>query len=160
MDLRLNSRCESRPVNHMSTISAKAADVQHDWYVVDAKDLVLGRLATRVATVLRGKHKVIFTPHVDTGDFVVVINAADVMLTGNKLNAKQYHDYTGYFGGLNSKSAREVLATNPERVIRDAVKGMLPKNKLGRQIIKKLKIYPGAEHPHAAQKPQSFPDYV
>lgn len=147
-------------MSHMSTISAKPADVQHDWYVVDAKDVVLGRLATRVATVLRGKHKPIFTPHVDTGDFVVVINAANVMLTGNKLDAKKYYDYTGYFGGMNSQTAREVLDSNAERVIRDAVKGMLPKNKLGRQIIKKLKVYPGAEHPHAAQKPQSFPDYV
>ncbi len=144
----------------MSTFSAKPADVQHDWYVVDAKDLVLGRLATRIATVLRGKHKAIFTPHIDTGDFVVVINAADVLLTGNKLDAKKYYNYTGYFGGLKSQTAREVLEADAERVIRDAVKGMLPKNKLGRQVIKKLKVYPGAEHPHAAQNPQSFPDYV
>ena len=144
----------------MSTYSAKPADVQHDWYVVDAKDMVLGRLATRIATVLRGKHKAIFTPHIDTGDFVVLINAAEVALTGNKLDAKKYYDYTGYFGGLNSKTAREVLDSDAERIIRDAVKGMLPKNKLGRQVIKKLKVYPGAEHPHAAQQPQSFPDYV
>jgi len=144
----------------MSTFSAKPADVQHEWYVVDAKDLVLGRLATRIATVLRGKHKAIFTPHIDTGDFVVVINAADVLLTGNKLDAKKYYNYTGYFGGLKSQTAREVLEADAERVIRDAVKGMLPKNKLGRQVIKKLKVYPGAEHPHAAQNPQSFPDYV
>ncbi len=144
----------------MSTYSAKPADVQHDWYVVDAKDVVLGRLATRIATVLRGKHKAIFTPHIDTGDFVVVINAANVLLTGNKMDAKLYYNYTGYFGGLKSKTAREVLESDAERLIRDAVKGMLPKNKLGRQVIKKLKVYPGAEHPHAAQQPQSFPDYV
>tara|TARA_B110000495_G_C22561621_1_gene338868 strand:- start:7 stop:360 length:354 start_codon:yes stop_codon:yes gene_type:complete len=117
-------------------------------------------MSTRIATVLRGKHKVIFTPHVDTGDYVVVINAASVKLTGNKMDAKQYHRYSGHFGGLKSKTAREVLETDPEHAIIHAVKGMLPKNRLGRQMITKLKVYPGAEHPHAAQNPKAFPANV
>jgi large subunit ribosomal protein L13 len=144
----------------MKTYSAKPADVQHEWFVVDAKDMVLGRLATRIATVLRGKHKVIFTPHVDTGDYVVVINAANVKLTGNKLDAKKYYRYSGYVGSLKSSTAREVLEKDPTRVLRQAVKGMLPKNKLGSELISKLKIYPGAEHPHAGQQPKPFPGHV
>jgi large subunit ribosomal protein L13 len=134
--------------------------VQHDWFVVDAADMVLGRLATRIATVLRGKHKVIFTPHVDTGDYVVVVNAAKVKLTGNKLDAKKYYRYSGFVGGLKTATAREVLEKDPERILRQAVKGMLPKNKLSSQLLTKLKIYPGAEHPHAGQQPQPFPGHV
>ncbi len=144
----------------MKTYSAKPADVVHEWYVVDAADMVVGRLATRIATVLRGKHKVIFTPHVDTGDYVVVINAANVKLTGNKLDAKKYRRYSGFIGGLKSSTAREVLEKDPTRVLRQAVKGMLPKNKLGSALISKLKIYPGAEHPHAGQQPKPFPGHV
>ena len=144
----------------MSTLSAKPSEVVHDWYVIDAQDVVLGRMATRIATVLRGKHKPIFTPHVDTGDFVIVINADKVRLTGNKLDDKQYYRYSGHFGGLKSKSAREVLANEPDRVIRQAVKGMLPKNRLGNQLLGKLKIYAGGEHPHEGQQPQPFPDHI
>jgi large subunit ribosomal protein L13 len=144
----------------MSTLSAKPSEVVHDWYVIDAQDVVLGRMATRIATVLRGKHKPIFTPHVDTGDFVIVINAGKVRLTGNKLDDKQYYRYSGHFGGLKSKSARQVLADEPDRVIRQAVKGMLPKNRLGNQLLGKLKIYAGGEHPHEAQQPQPFPDHI
>jgi large subunit ribosomal protein L13 len=144
----------------MNTPSAKAHEVSRDWFVVDANDVVLGRMATRIATVLRGKHKVIYTPHVDTGDYVVVINAASVKLTGNKMDAKQYHSYSGHFGGLKSKTAREVLDSEPERAIIHAVKGMLPKNRLGRQMITKLKVYAGADHPHAGQNPKAFPANV
>ena len=144
----------------MSTTIARPATVQHGWFVIDAENEVLGRLATRIATVLRGKHKPTFTPHVDCGDFVVVINADKVRLTGNKLDAKQYHRYSGYPGGLRSRTAREVLDTHPERVLEAAVKRMLPKNRLSRQVFKKLKVYAGGEHPHAAQAPQQFPAHV
>ncbi len=144
----------------MSTVSTRPADVQREWYVIDASEYRLGRMATRIATVLRGKHKPSFTPHVDTGDYVIVINADKVQLTGNKLDAKLYHRYSGYFGGLKSRTAREVLERNPERVIRSAVKGMLPKNRLSRQVLRKLKVYAGPEHPHAAQQPKPFPTYV
>lgn len=142
----------------MSTYQAKKGEIDRQWYVVDASDFNLGRLATRVATVLRGKHKPIFTPHVDTGDFVVVINASQVQLTGNKLEAKKYHRYSGYMGGLKSTVAGTVRAEDPERMIQQAVKGMLPKNRLSRQVIKKLKIYSGTEHPHGAQRPIPFPE--
>ncbi len=141
----------------MQTYSAKPGEIGRNWYVVDASEFELGRLATRLATILRGKHKPTFTPHVDTGDFVVVINAEKVKLTGRKLTQKHYHRYSGYPGGLRSVSAETVLATEPERVIRSAVKGMLPKNRLSRQVIKKLKIYGGSEHPHAAQQPSPLP---
>jgi large subunit ribosomal protein L13 len=144
----------------MSTTLARAADVDHDWFVVDASGLTLGRLSTRIAKVLRGKHKPTFTPHVDTGDYVVVINAEKIKLTGRKLDQKFYHTYSGAPGGLRSTSAREVLATHPERVIESAVKGMLPKNRLNRQVIKKLKVYAGPEHPHTGQAPKPFPAYV
>lgn len=142
----------------MNTYSAKPGELPRNWYVVDAEGEVLGRLATRIATVLRGKHKPQFTPHVDTGDFVIVLNAEKVVLTGKKMDQKQYHNYSGYPGGLRSLTAREVLATDAERVIMHAVKGMLPKNKLARDLIKKLKVYTGTEHPHAAQKPVSLPE--
>ena len=144
----------------MSTYSAKPGEVQREWFVIDASDQTLGRLATRIATVLRGKHKPTYTPHVDTGDFVVVVNASQVALSGNKLDRKQYHRYSGFMGGLKSADARTVRAEDPERMIRQAVKGMLPKNRLSRQIIKKLKVYGGAEHPHTGQKPQPFPEVV
>ncbi len=144
----------------MKTYSAKPGEVPSNWYVVDADGQTLGRLATRIATVLRGKHKPQFTPHVDTGDFVIVLNACKVQLTGRKLEQKQYHRYSGYPGGLRSVTAADVREKDPERMIQHAVKGMLPKNKLARQIIKKLKVYPGAEHPHQAQQPVPFPEYV
>jgi large subunit ribosomal protein L13 len=143
---------------HRATQSAKAVDVERRWYVVDAKDQVLGRLATRLATVLRGKHKPIYTPHVDTGDYVIVVNAEHVKLTGNKREAKTYVRHTGWPGGFRSTTAKKVLeGPHPERVVEEAVKGMLPKNHLGRAMFEKLKVYAGAEHPHAAQKPEVFP---
>lgn len=144
----------------MSTTIAQPKDVQHGWYVIDAEGQTLGRLATRIATALRGKHKPTFTPHVDTGDHVIVVNVEKVVLTGRKLDQKFYHRYSGYPGGLRSTSAREVLATHPERVLQAAVKGMLPKNRLARQVIKKLHLYSGAEHPHQAQQPQPFPAHI
>ncbi|MDH4027005.1 MAG: 50S ribosomal protein L13, partial [Desulfuromonadales bacterium] len=132
----------------MSTPVAKNEDLQKDWYVVDLEDKVLGRMATEIAKVLRGKHKAIYTPSVDTGDFVIVLNAEKVRLTGNKLSQKMYHRHSGYTGGLTSISAGKMLEKTPEELIRKAVKGMLPKNKLGRQMFKKLKVYCGADHPH------------
>ena len=147
-------------VKPMSTTIAQPAEVEHDWYVLDAEGQTLGRLSTRIAQVLRGKHKPIFTPHVDTGDYVVVVNAEKIKLTGRKLDQKFYHTYSGYPGGLKSTSAREVLATHPERLIQSAVKGMLPKNRLNRQVFKKLKVYAGAEHPHIGQQPKPFPAFV
>ena len=140
----------------MATISAKKNEVERTWYVVDAENKVLGRLATQVAAVLRGKHKPIFTPHVDTGDFVVVINAGKVHLTGNKLDNKMYYRHSGYPGGIKSSSAGELLEKKPETIIKHAVRGMLPKNKLGREQFRKLKVYPGKEHPHTSQMPQEL----
>lgn len=141
----------------MKTYSAKPGEVERSWYVVDASDVTLGRLATRVATVLRGKHKPQYTPHVDTGDFVIVVNASQVKLTGRKLDQKHYHRYSGYPGGLTSIDARTVRDEDPDRMIRQAVKGMLPKNLLSKQLLSKLKVYGGAEHPHSAQKPEPLP---
>ena len=138
----------------MPTSMPRESDIQRKWYVVDAEGQVLGRLATRVATVLRGKHKPTFTPHLDVGDHVVVINAEKVQLTGRKLKDKQYRWHTGYIGGLKEVSAETMLRTHPDRVIEWAVEGMLPKNRLGRAMAKKLKVYRGAEHPHGAQQPQ------
>ena len=140
----------------MSTPVAKEKDLQKDWYVVDLEDKVLGRMATEIAKVLRGKHKAIFTPSVDTGDFVIVLNAEKVRLTGNKLSQKMYHRHSGYTGGLTSISAGQMLEKTPEELIKKAVKGMLPKNKLGRQMFKKLKVYCGADHPHQAQQPKEL----
>ncbi len=137
----------------MKTYNAKPGEVERKWVVLDAQDQVLGRVATRAATLLMGKHKPEYTPHVDTGDFVVVVNASAVKLTGRKLDQKAYYRHTGYPGGIRSRSAREVLAKRPDWMVREAVKGMLPKNVLGRRLITKLKVYAGAEHPHAAQKP-------
>ncbi len=140
------------------TRSAKAHEVERRWYVVDASDLVLGRLATRVATVLRGKHRPIFTPHVDTGDFVVVVNAEKVKLTGRKREQKVYYRHTGYTGHLKQTTAGRLLAgPHADRVVRHAVRLMLPKNALGRAMFRKLKVYRGPNHPHAAQKPEALP---
>jgi large subunit ribosomal protein L13 len=138
------------------TYSPKPGEIERQWHVIDASDVVLGRLATHAATLLRGKHKPTFAPHVDTGDFVVVINAGKVALTGNKRQTKMAYSHSGYPGGLKSVSYEDMLTKHPDRAVELAVKGMLPHNKLGRKLIKKLKVYPGAEHPHAAQKPVPF----
>lgn len=137
----------------MSTFTPKASDIQRAWLEIDATDMTLGRLATEVASRLRGKHKAIFTPHVDTGDHVVIINADKVAYDQKKGGATFYHRYSGYPGGLRSRSYNEMLATKPEELIRITVRGMLPKNSLGRQMIKKLKVYSGPTHPHGAQSP-------
>jgi large subunit ribosomal protein L13 len=138
----------------MKTYSAKAGEVNRDWFVVDAADRTLGRLAAEIAHRLRGKHKPEYTPHVDTGDYIVVINAEKVKVTGSKSTDKMYHHHTGYPGGLKSLSFEQQIEKAPERVIQGAVKGMLPRNPLGRAMFKKLKVYAGAEHPHSAQQPQ------
>ena len=140
----------------MKTQAAKKEEVTRDWYVVDGENQVLGRLATQIANVLRGKNKPVFTPSVDTGDFVIVVNAEKIALTGNKLADKTYYSHSGYPGGLKSITAEKLLAKKPEEVIRKAVKGMLPKNKLSRHMINKLKIYSGSEHPHKAQQPKAL----
>lgn len=138
----------------MSTFLAKHNEVERKWYLVDATDLVLGNVATKVASILRGKHKPIYTPHVDTGDYVVIINAEKIRVTGNKDEQKVYKHYTGYAGGLREIPYKEVLAKHPERILEHAIKGMLPKNSLGRQMFKKLKIYAGPEHLHGGQNPE------
>ena len=140
----------------MRTYSPKPGEIERQWHIIDASDVVLGRLATHTATLLRGKHKPTFAPHVDTGDFVVIINAGKVALTGNKRQTKVAYRHSGYPGGLKKIGYEELLSKRPEKAIELAVKGMLPHNKLAAQIIKKLKVYPGAEHPHAAQQPQPF----
>ncbi len=140
----------------MSTLVAKEQDIKRQWYVVDLEDVVLGRAATEIARVLRGKHKAIFSPSVDTGDFVIVLNADKVKMTGNKLAAKKYYSYSGYMGGLKEITAEKQLQKKPEMVVQAAVKGMLPKNKLGRQMFRKLKVYAGGEHPHTAQQPKEL----
>ncbi|MCW2880456.1 MAG: ribosomal protein [Sphaerisporangium sp.] len=140
----------------MRTFTPKATDVQRQWYVIDATDVVLGRLATQVATLLRGKHKPIFAPNVDTGDFVIVINADKVALTGNKLEQKKAYRHSGYPGGLRAMSYRELMEKRPDRAVEKAVKGMLPKNSLGRKMVKKLKVYAGSDHPHLAQQPVQY----
>lgn len=138
----------------MKTKFAKKKDIERKWYVVDAKDQIIGRMASRIAYCLRGKHKPIFTPNVDTGDFVIVINADKIKVTGKKLTDKIYYHHTGYVGSLKAKGLKDRLKKEPEKVIRDAVWGMLPKNRLGRMVVKKLKIYRGSEHRHAAQRPE------
>ena len=140
----------------MRTFSPKAADIQRQWHVIDASDVVLGRLASHVAILLRGKHKPIFAPHLDTGDFVIVVNAAKVALTGNKLADKRLYRHSGYPGGIRSDSYEELLAKHPERLVENAVRGMLPKNTLGRNMLRKLKVYAGPDHPHQAQQPTPF----
>lgn len=138
------------------TYSAKQSDVKGKWWLVDAEGAVLGRLATEIASRLRGKRNPLFTPHVDTGDSVVVINADKIVLTGKKMDQKLYYHHSGYIGGLKSITARKLLEKNPEDLIRFAVRGMLPKNRLGRKIFKKLKVYAGDTHPHEAQQPEAL----
>ncbi len=140
----------------MKTFSAKADEIKRDWYVVDATDKVLGRLATEVATHLRGKHKPEYTPNVDTGDFVVVVNADKIRVTGNKRTDKMYHRHTGYIGGLKSANFEQMMEKSPEKLFELTVKGMLPKNPLGRAMFKKLKVYAGDDHPHEAQQPKQM----
>ena len=140
----------------MKTYSAKPGEVSRDWYVVDAEGKTLGRLATQIADTLRGKNKAVYTPHVDTGDFVVVVNAEKVRVTGKKLEQKIYYRHSGYPGGIRSRTLEEMLDRRPEDVIRRAVKGMLPRNRLGRQQLRKLKVYAGPDHPHSAQKPEAL----
>ena len=140
----------------MRTFSPKAGDIQRQWHVIDASDVVLGRLATQAATLLRGKHKPIFAPHIDTGDFVIVINAEKVALSGRKLEQKRAYRHSGYPGGMHSLAYGDLLERHPERVIEKAVRGMLPKNSLGRSQLRKLKVYAGPHHPHEAQQPTPF----
>ncbi|HET6819617.1 MAG TPA: 50S ribosomal protein L13 [Candidatus Limnocylindria bacterium] len=139
----------------MKTYAVRANEIERQWWVVDASDQTLGRLATRVATLLEGKHKPMYSPHLDTGDHVVVVNAGKVRVTGNKLVQKRYYRHSGYPGGLKEESLQALLVRKPELVIERAVKGMLPQNRLGRAMFKKLKVYSGAEHPHQAQQPQA-----
>jgi large subunit ribosomal protein L13 len=138
----------------VKTISAREEDVQHDWYVVDAQGQTLGRLATQTAAILRGKHKPIYTPHVDCGDYVIIINAEKIHVTGQKMRQKKYYRHSGYPGGLTEISLRDQLQRFPNRVLEAAIRGMLPKNRLGRRMFKKLKVYPGPNHPHQAQQPK------
>jgi large subunit ribosomal protein L13 len=140
----------------MSTQVVKQSDIKRSWFVVDLEGKVLGRAATEIARVLRGKHKPVYTPSVDAGDFVIVLNADKVRLTGNKMADKMYYHHTGYPGGIRSINAEKLLTKKPEDLIKKAVKGMLPKNKLGRQMIKKLKVYKGTDNPHAAQQPETL----
>jgi large subunit ribosomal protein L13 len=138
------------------TYSPKASEVERTWYVVDAEGLTLGRMATEVARVLRGKHKPTFTPHLDTGDHVIIVNADKVVLSGNKAERKMVHHHTGFPGGIRSTTYAAQMETKPAEAVRRTVRGMLPKNRLGRQMLKKLKVYAGPDHPHAAQKPQQL----
>jgi large subunit ribosomal protein L13 len=140
----------------MKTFVAKEQEIEKKWYLVDAENRILGRLATQIAVRLRGKHKPIFTPHADTGDFIVVINAEKIALKGSKLDQKYYYHHSGYMGGLKKTPARRLLEKKPEELLRIAVKGMLPKNSLGRRQLKKLKIYTGPDHPHQAQEPEKL----
>jgi len=138
----------------VKTYSVKADEIKREWYLIDAEGKTLGRLASEIAKILRGKHKPIYSPHLDCGDYVIVINAEKIRVTGRKLDQKIYYRHSGYPGGLKSITLREQLAKHPERVIKAAVKGMLPKNRLGRKMLKKLKVYAGASHPHQAQQPK------
>ncbi|KIH76609.1 LSU ribosomal protein L13P [Geoalkalibacter ferrihydriticus] len=140
----------------MSTRVVSNSQVEKSWYVIDVEGKVLGRAATEVARILRGKHKAIYAPSVDTGDFVIILNADKIRLTGNKMADKMYYRHSGYPGGIKSINAEKLLATKPEELIKKAVKGMLPKNKLGRQMFKKLKVYTGVDHPHQAQQPKEL----
>jgi large subunit ribosomal protein L13 len=140
----------------LRTFTPKASDITRAWHVVDADGAILGRVASEVAVLLRGKHKPIYAPHVDTGDHVVVVNAAKLDVSPRKLGQKEYHRHSGYPGGLRTETLEQLLARDPERVLRLAVRGMLPKNRLGRAMLKKLKVYAGPEHPHSAQQPQTY----
>ncbi len=144
----------------MKTAVPKIEEHERKWFVIDAQNQILGRLASQAAVILRGKHKPEFTPHLDVGDHVIIINAAEIRVSGNKQDQKVYTRYSGYPGGLRVDNLREILMKKPERVVLHAVKGMLPKNKLGREMIKKLKVYAGPEHPHMAQKPEALPEYL
>jgi large subunit ribosomal protein L13 len=146
----------TRRLRTVRTFSPKDSDITRRWHVIDASDVVLGRLASHVAVLLRGKHKPIFAPHVDTGDFVIVVNASKVALSGSKLEQKHAYRHSGYPGGLRSVSYASLMATSPERVVEKAVRGMLPKNALGRKTLRKLKVYAGPDHPHQAQQPQPY----
>ena len=138
----------------MTTVSVKSAEVRRDWYIIDAEGKTLGRMASEIARRLKGKHKPIYTPHLDTGDYIVVVNAETLRVTGNKLQHKMYHHHTGYVGNIKSISLGKLLEKAPERVLQNAVKGMLPRNPLGRAMFRKLKVYAGPEHPHQAQQPK------
>ena len=138
----------------MKTIFAKKTDIEKKWHLIDADGLVLGRLATRVAMILRGKNKPVYTPHTDTGDFVIIVNADKVRLTGNKLENKAYYHHTGYPGGIKKEMAKDLMKKSPERIIMSAVRGMIPKNTLGREQLSKLKVYRGTDHPHQGQNPE------
>ncbi len=138
----------------MRTFTGRTEDIEREWYLVDAEGQTLGRLASRIAPILKGKHKPVYTPHLDCGDFIVVVNAEKVRVTGRKMDQKRYHRHSGYPGGLTSVTLRDQLKKHPERVLLAAVRGMLPKNKLGRRMIKKLKVYAGDSHPHQAQQPK------
>ncbi|HCK93781.1 MAG TPA: 50S ribosomal protein L13 [Gammaproteobacteria bacterium] len=140
----------------MKTFSAKPSDIKRKWLILDAEGKTLGRISTEIARVLRGKHKPEYTPHMDLGDFVIVVNASKVRITGNKFNDKMYYRHTGYPGGIRGMNFKKLVAEHPDRVIELAVKGMLPKNALGRAMYRKLKVYAGAEHPHAAQQPEEM----
>jgi len=140
----------------IKTYTPKPEDIQREWFVIDAKDQTLGRLAARIAHILRGKHKPIFAPHTDTGDYVIVVNADKIRVTGKKLDQKIYYRHSNYPGGFRTETLRDLMQRHPDRVIQTAVRGMLPRNRLGRQMIKKLKIYEGANHPHEAQKPKVY----
>ena len=142
----------------MKTYAVKASEIDRGWWLIDATDQPLGRLATRVATLLSGKHKPIWSPHLDTGDHVVVVNASRIRVTGNKLSQKHYYRHSNYPGGLREESLADLLARKPERVVEMAVKGMLPSNRLGKAMFRKLKVYPGADHPHQAQRPSADRD--
>jgi large subunit ribosomal protein L13 len=146
----------TRRLRTVRTFSPKDSDITRQWHVIDASDVVLGRLASQVAVLLRGKHKPIFAPHVDTGDFVIVVNAAKVALSGSKLEQKHAYRHSGYPGGLRAVSYANLMASHPERAVEKAVKGMLPKNSLGRKTLRKLKVYAGPDHPHRAQQPKPF----
>jgi large subunit ribosomal protein L13 len=152
----MTERMSAERVSAVRTYTPRASEIERDWYVVDAEGLTLGRMATEIARVLRGKHKATFTPHMDTGDHVIVVNADKVVLTSGKADKKMVHRHTGYPGGIRSTTYAEELATKPEEAVRRTVRGMLPKNRLGRQMLKKLKVYAGPEHPHSAQKPQQL----
>jgi large subunit ribosomal protein L13 len=155
-DRGAHRRLPERVKVHVRTYTPKPGEVTREWLVIDAADVVLGRLASQAATLLRGKHKPVFAPHVDTGDFVIIVNAEKVALSGSKLEQKRDYRHSGYPGGLSAKTYSELLESNPRRAIEKAVKGMLPHNKLGRQQLSKLKVYAGPDHPHAAQKPTQY----
>jgi large subunit ribosomal protein L13 len=140
----------------MKTFIAKKEEAERNWVLIDAADKVLGKVAVEIASILRGKTKPVFTPHVDTGDFVIVINAEKVQLTGNKLEQKVYYHHSGYMGGIKAATAKSLMAKNPEKILQNAVKGMLPKNSLGKSMFKKLKVYTGSNHPHEAQMPKAI----